>query len=110
MAVAFTQGTQLGPDDLSVTLRDQNGALTDPHGVAYSFYGKGANRGVSVDYLVGQTFRAPVRASEGVYYVGEKIGAQFLVGSYYVRWIIQRTETSPLEVIGELHFAVYREG
>jgi len=109
MAVAFTQSTQLGPDDLSVTLRGQNGAFIDPHAISYSFYGEASNKGVSRDYLIGAEYREPVRASEGVYYVGEKIGSAFLVGSYYVQWIIRRTPTSPLEVIGKTYFAVYRE-
>jgi len=109
MAVAFTQGTQLGPDDLKITLKDAKGAFVDPYAISYSFYGKGGNRGVSEDYLIGQPYREPVRASEGVYYVGERVSAGFLPGSHYVKWIIKREENSPLEVIGELYFTIYKE-
>ena len=37
--------------------------------------------------------RTPVREEAGKYYVGEVMSAGFIPGSYYVRWVIQRTET-----------------
>jgi len=110
MAVAFTQGTLLGPDDLSVSLVDELGAFIDPYSISYSFYGEASNNGALRDYLIGSQYNDPVRSSEGVYYVGERIGSGFLVGSYYVQWMIKRQETSPLEIIGKTYFAVYREG
>lgn len=111
MAVAFTRGDNLGADDLKLIIADDLGVPFDPFYIAYSFYGKSENRAYGSvggkPFLVGQGFRTPTRASEGVYYVGGSINMSFLVGAYYVEWVIRREENSPLEVIGRTEFAVY---
>lgn len=111
MSNVFSQGTLLGPNDLTFTTSDQDGAPVDPYAVSYTFYGKGSNRGYGSngdDYLVGQAYRTAIRASQGVYYVGERISTGFLPGSYYVQWIIKRTPDTPLEIAGTTHFSIFR--
>ena len=92
--------TQLGID-LRVEIYDSQGNGFDPFLIRYEFYGEDHTRG---EWRVGLG-RTPVREEAGKYYVGEVMSAGFM-GSYYVRWVIQRTETSPLEVIKKQEFAL----
>ena len=103
MSVVFEQRTQLGPNDLRVEIYDSQGDGFDPFLIRYEFYGEDHTRG---EWRVGLGGRTPVREEAGKYYVGEVMSAGFIPGSYYVRWVIQRTETSPLEVIKKQEFAL----
>ena len=103
MAVIFEQRTQLGPNDLRVEIYDSQGNGFDPFLIRYEFYGEDHTRG---EWRVGLGGRTPVREEAGKYYVGEVMSAGFIPGSYFVRWVIQRTETSPLEVIKKQEFAL----
>tara|TARA_B100000427_G_C15174645_1_gene448833 strand:+ start:156 stop:488 length:333 start_codon:yes stop_codon:yes gene_type:complete len=103
MAVLFKQLQLLGPNDLRVTLRDEAGIPFDPYEITYAFYGETQTRGL---FLVGHGERAPVRESEGVYYVGETLTTEFIARTYYVEWTIKRTDVSPKEIVGRKEFAV----
>jgi hypothetical protein len=103
MAVIFEQRTQLGPNDLRVEIHDSQGNGFDPFLITYAFYGEDHTRG---EWRVGLGNRSPVRENAGKYYVGETLSAGFIPGSYFVQWVIQRTETSPLEIIKKQEFAL----
>ena len=103
MSVIFSQRTQLGPNDLRVEIYDSQGDGFDPYLINYEFYGEDHTRG---EWRVGLGKRTPVREGSGKYYVGEILSTGFIPGSYFVRWVIKRTETSPLEVIKKQEFAL----
>ena len=103
MAVAFEQLQQLNEKDLFVTFTDSIGNPFDPYYVSYTFFGVSNTRGV---WKVGLENRPPTRLSEGKYYINEKIPTSMTMGEYYVEWRIQRTDTSPLEIVGKKYFGV----
>jgi len=103
MSVLFTQLELLGPNDLRVELGGSDGAPFDPYSISYTFYRKTPTRGT---YVVGAPNRTPIRESEGVYFVGERLSSEFLIGDYYVEWMIKRLPESPREIIGKKEFAV----
>ncbi len=103
MSVIFEQRTQLGSNDLRVEIYDSQGNGFDPYLIQYAFYGEDHTRGV---WRVGLGGRYPVKEDNGKYYVGEMLSAGFIPGTYFVQWVIQRTETSPLEVIKKQEFAL----
>jgi hypothetical protein len=103
MSVVFVQRTLLGSNDLRVEIIDSQGAGFDPYLIYYSFYGEDPTRG---EWIVGTEKRYPVKEETGKFYVGERLTTGFIPGGYYVQWVIQRTETSPLEVIKKQEFAV----
>lgn len=102
MSVVFQQLDTLGPNDLRVEIYDSQGNGFDPYLIYYSFFGKDDIRG---EYRVGTQKRYPVKEANGKYYVGERLSAGFIPGSYHIQWIIQRTETSPLELVKKQEFA-----
>ena len=103
MVVIFEQRTQLGPNDLRVEIYGSQGNGLDPYLIYYSFYGVDSGRG---DWMVGTQKRTPVKEDIGKYYVGEKLTSGFIPGSYFVQWVIKRTESSPLEIIKKQEFAL----
>ena len=103
MSVLFKQLDMLGPNDLPVTLADENGVPFDPYYISYAFYRATKTRGI---YRVGLGDRIPFRSSIGSYYAGETLSTEFLSGDYYIEWTIRRTDLSPKEIIGKKHFAV----
>lgn len=102
MSVAYLPGTTLGPNDLKVILFDSLGNPFDPYAIYYEFYGRDPYRG---EWRVGASYRVPFQEEAGVYYVAEKLSTAFLPGNYYIQWVMQRDETSPLEVIKKQEFA-----
>jgi hypothetical protein len=102
MSVVFEQRATLGPNDLRVEIYDSQGNGFDPYLIYYSFYGKDQNQKV---WKVGREKRSPIKENTGKYYVGEKLSAGFTLGNYYIQWVIQRTNDSPLEVIKKQEFA-----
>lgn len=103
MSVIFEQRTQLGSNDLRVEIYDSQGNGFDPYLIQYAFYGEDHTRG---EWRVGLGGRSPVKEDTGKYYVGEMLSTGFIPGTYFVQWVIQRTETSPLEVIKKQEFAL----
>jgi hypothetical protein len=103
MAVVFEQQAQLGPNDLRVEIYDSQGNAFDPYLIYYSFYGEDQLRG---EWRVGVEKRYPTKENIGKYYVGERLTTSFIPGGYFVQWVIQRTETSPLEIIKKQEFAL----
>jgi hypothetical protein len=102
MAVVFTQGQQLGPNDLTLILFDGNGNAFDPHTLYYEFYGKDPIQG---EWRVGASERQPFQTQSGFYYVSERLTTAFLPGSYYIQWVMRRDDTSPLEIVKKQEFA-----
>ena len=103
MSVVFQQRATLGINDLRVEMYDSQGNGFDPYLIYYSFYGSDSIRG---EWLVGVGKRYPVKEENGKYYVGEVLTTGFIPGGYVVQWVVQRTETSPLEIIKKQEFAV----
>lgn len=98
----FTQGQQLGPNDLSVMLFDMFGNPFNPYRIYYEFYGNDHIRG---QWRVGQSERTPTQTEAGVYFVSERLTTAFIPGDYFIQWVMQRDETSPLEIIKRQEFA-----
>jgi hypothetical protein len=92
----------MGPNDLRVEIFGNQGNGFDPYLIYYSFYGTDEVRG---EWRVGVEKRYPVKEETGKYYVGEMLSAGFIPGSYFVQWVIKRTDSSPLEVIKKQEFA-----
>ena len=103
MAVVFEQRTQLGPNDLRVEIYDSQGEGFDPYLIYYSIYGIDDIRG---EWRVGVEKRYPTKEDTGKYFSGERLTAGMIPGSYYIQWVIRRTESSPLEVIKKQEFAL----
>jgi hypothetical protein len=99
----FTQLELLGPNDLKVQITDEQGVPFDPYMIVYAFYRHTPTRGV---YRVGAENRVPIRHEAGYYYVGERLSTEFLIGDYYVEWIMMRTPLTPKEIIGRREFGV----
>lgn len=102
MAVVFQQLSQLGPNDLRIEIYDSQGNGFDPFILYYTFYGNDPLRG---EWVVGVQKRFPVKEDTGKYYVGERLTTGFIPGSYYIQWVMRRTESSPLEVVKKQEFA-----
>jgi len=102
MAVVFTQGQQLGPNDLSIRLYDGSGNPFNPHRLYYEFYGYDHLRG---EWRVGQSDRTPTQTEAGVYFVSEKLTTAMIAGNYVVVWVMQRDPLAPLEVVKRQEFA-----
>jgi hypothetical protein len=98
----YTQGQQLGPNDLYIMLYDQSGAAFDPYVIYYEFHAKDHARG---QWRVGQGGRVPFQDQSGIYYVSERLSAGFIPGDYYIMWLIKKYENSPLEVVKKQEFA-----
>tara|TARA_B100001093_G_C26297633_1_gene787980 strand:- start:89 stop:415 length:327 start_codon:yes stop_codon:yes gene_type:complete len=105
MARAFQVNHQLTPQDLSITIQDQNGLNFSPYAISYAFYGKGNG----IPYRVGIGANLPSSEDEGVFYASNKISNSFLKGDYYCEWVIKRTEDSPSEIVARQEFTVYSE-
>lgn len=103
MSVVFQQRAQLGPNDLRVEIYNSQGNGFDPYLIYYAFYGQDPIRG---EWVVGVKKRYPVKEEDGKYYAGDKLTAGFIPGGYYVQWVIQRTDTSPLEIVKKQEFAL----
>jgi hypothetical protein len=99
----FVQRELLGPNDLKVQITDELGVPFDPYFLVYSFHRNTPTRGW---YRVGDDNRQPVRHQAGYYYVGERLSTEFLVGDYYVQWVMARTPESPKEIIGRKEFSI----
>jgi len=99
----FTQLDLLGPNDLRVQITDELGVPFDPYWIGYTFYRNTPTRGF---YVVGVPDRPPTRHQSGYYYVGERLSTEFLIGDYYVEWVMMRTPLTPKEIIGRKEFAV----
>lgn len=103
MSVVFTQGQQLGPNDLTIMIFNQNGEAFDPYLIYYEFFGNDAIRGI---WKVGLGERSPYQDQSGIYYVAERLSTGFIPGNYYIQWVIKKTETSPAEIVKKQEFAI----
>jgi hypothetical protein len=116
----FTIGKTLGPNDLSILVRDSDGRLVDPVCISYNIYFTKASiptkPTIAYEYdlhqqqnmqggpplpaegeqLVSVPQAMPCRASCGVYYVPITIPTTWTCGTYRLIWNLQQYPTSPI--------------
>jgi hypothetical protein len=94
LTVGFNRGQTLGPTDLYVTLKGQNGQFVDPYSITWSVY-KVLDDGT--EELISALSQEAFRQSVGYYYTGWKIPDALVDGNYLVRWAVSETvgQTSP---------------
>src|SRR5579863_4697139 len=88
MASSFSWGTELGPQDLHIFFRDQNGNLFDPASVTFSIYDTGTvnAKGTVVPILVPPGDQTATRVGPGEYYADWTVPNGIRLGSYEIRW------------------------
>jgi hypothetical protein len=92
MAVAYMRGSTTGPNDLSITVRDQNNTLIDPYRLEYAVY----DLTTGVEVLIGSPVNLPVKISTGQYYASVVIPADGNIGDWLIRWTIQEYASDPV--------------
>jgi hypothetical protein len=83
----FYVGTQLGPDDLVISIRDRNGFLVDPSSITWTVYN-------SKDCLISTLNNQAIRISVGKFYANWSINAVF-TGTYKIVWEFQESSNFP---------------
>lgn len=103
MAVAFHPGAVLGPDDLKILIRNNQGIFVDPFYIRYSLF----DYTTGVEVLIGPQDRIPATSGTGQYYVNATIPLDANIGGWTVRWNFRETHDSPMiQVVQE--FAVVK--
>lgn len=92
----LTQGKPLGPGDLSLLVRDSNGALIDPTSITFSIF--------SIDPLNGAVLvtlpnMVPARVSVGAYFVNITVPTNWSSGAYELRWYLKQYPDSNIDTI-----------
>lgn len=88
----------MGPEDLSITLVDQDDIPTDAHEITYALYDATMSGG---EVPIGSTLRNPVNPERGMYYASFQIPEDANLGLYRIRWTFQQTTTSPENTVME---------
>lgn len=94
--IAFAQGKQLGPGDLSLVVRDETGAPFTPANISYSLF---SNQN-GMDVLVSQPNITPASTGTGMYHVGMTIPTLWN-GQYKLIWYVERNPGDPQTTIYE---------
>jgi hypothetical protein len=94
--IAMAQGKQLGPGDLSLTVRDEQGGPYTPSGISYSIFAE-VN---GVETLVSMPNQTPTSTSTGIYYISMTIPTLWN-GRYKLVWYINRYPADPISTVYE---------
>lgn len=95
--ITLTQNKTLGTGDLSIAVRDANGALYDPATITYSIFTAPDVQGNQT--LVGAPNLTPTRATLGQYFVSMTIPTGML-GQFQLVWSLQQYAiTDPVDTI-----------
>ena len=97
MSVQFPRGKIIGPEDLSISLVDQDGNPTDAYEISYALYSVVTGGEV----LIGPEERQPVHRERGMYHASFQIPEDADIGLYRIRWRFQQTTTSPVNEVME---------
>ena len=92
MAVAFTRGQALGPNDLHINLRNSQNQFTTAYRVVYSLFDYTTGNEI---LLTGYNGRPAAMSSIGHYYANAVIPDSANLGTYRIRWTFQETISSP---------------
>lgn len=96
--ISFASSKPLGPGDLNILIRDENGVLFDPHTISYSIFSVDVT--TNVQSLMSQPDSCPYRDSVGTYHVSMSIPSTWS-GQYNLVWKIARYFDSPFDTIYE---------
>jgi len=96
--ISLASGKILGPGDLNILIRNEDGSLFDPHTICYSIYSVDVE--TNVQTLVTLPDSQPHRDSVGVYHVHMSIPSIW-EGRYNLVWKIGRYFDSPFDTIYE---------
>lgn len=96
--IAFSIGKQLNNGDLSLTVRDTNGAPQDPHYLSYSILSL-ADKQPSLVY--GPKVVPAKGPTTGIYYVDITIPTTWMPGDYRIVWYLQQNLDGPEVTIYE---------
>jgi len=104
MSVVFFQGSQSGRGDLSLFVENASGEAFDPAAVTYDVFSVPAT-GDPVQMLPAS--RVPQHPAVGEFYALETfLSATTPVGTYRIRWRVQKDPDGPEQAISPLEFAV----
>ena len=96
--ITFASSKPLGPGDLNILIRDENGVLFDPHAISYSIYA--LDTATNVQTLVSLPDSNPYRDSMGIYHIAMTIPSTW-AGTFRLVWKIARYFDSPFDMIHE---------
>ena len=82
MAALFFPGQTLGPDDLSISIRNSFGALVDPESIYYTIFDFTTGR----EILMGNQHQMPASPTSGIFYAPYMIPLDANLGDWVVRW------------------------
>lgn len=82
MAITYSPGTQLGPDDLHMYFRDQYNNLFDPNTLTFSIYFLGN----FPPCLVPPADQVATKLAPGSYYANWCVPYGIALGPYEIRW------------------------
>lgn len=97
MSVRFPRGKIIGPEDLSLSLVDQDGNPTDAYEISYALYSVVTGGEV----LIGLEEREPVHRERGMYHASFQIPEDADLGLYRIRWRFRQTTTAPVNEVME---------
>jgi hypothetical protein len=90
--ISFSVGKQLGPGDLSLTVRDTNGQPQVPAYISYSIF----NIGDKQPSLVSDPRSIPANGlTTGQYYINTTVPTSWIPGNYRVVWYLQQNQDAP---------------
>ena len=96
--IAFSQGKTLGPGDLNLVIRDENGAPFDPTSISYSIFFVDPNtQGQS---LVSQPNQTPAQSGAGLFHIPITIPTLW-EGNYKLVWYVVRNAGEPTSQVYE---------
>jgi hypothetical protein len=97
MPTLFPRGKLVGPEDLTLSLVDNDGLPANAYEISYALYD--VTTGVEVP--IGSTERTPIRPETGLYYAHFFIPEDAALGLYRLRWTFRETSVSPENVVME---------
>jgi len=87
MSISFDRGSNLGPEDLFIIIRDGFGEFLDPISLDFEIFYEGCDP-EPMPMITGPT----VKVSTGRYYASVVIPADAPLGTYFIRWNLKANE------------------
>ena len=95
--ITLCPNKMLGPGDLSLLVRDSNGALIDPSSITYSIFSEESNGN---QVLVTPPQSVPSRSSQGAYFINITVPTIWN-GKYELKWYLKQYPESPIDTVSD---------